>query len=372
MSADRSAVRASLQGITDLPELVAALDPPARTRVAGLFEIIRSVGTTDPPPGMERWLTGHFGSVDAVRRQTIVRITNRWTLEGTLFSGLRSRRPMELADPDDGLTTEEDGSDPFCSPEEKTPAAEWGRVRGAYAVTGANAAKYDAHHAVIVFDRHDPLAFDRASVVDLFRVGRTWAERAREADGDADAYLLTWNCGWRAGASIRHGHAQALLGQGAYPRLARLRRDAAAYEAATGGTYLDDLVGAHRDLGLAVDRGEVSVICLLNPVKERELMIVGPAGMDERDDAFSGTVGETLEAYRDAVGVRSFNLVLHRPPLFGRTGDDGWERIGPMVRIVDRGSPAVRSSDIGSMELYAASVVSADPFRLAEQLRDAL
>jgi hypothetical protein len=43
-----------------------------------------------------------------------------------------------------------------------------------------------------------------------------------------------------------------------------------------------------------------------------------------------------------------------------------------MVHVVDRGSPEVRSSDIGSMELFAASVVSADPFVLARQLREAL
>jgi hypothetical protein len=36
---------------------------------------------------------------------------------------------------------------------------------------------------------------------------------------------------------------------------------------------------------------------------------------------------------------------------------------------VDRGDPANRTSDIGAMELYAASVVASDPFRVAEALR---
>ena len=39
-----------------------------------------------------------------------------------------------------------------------------------------------------------------------------------------------------------------------------------------------------------------------------------------------------------------------------------------MVRIVDRGDPLNRTSDFGAMELYAASVVSSDPFRVAESL----
>jgi hypothetical protein len=372
MSARRPAVRGQTARITSLPETVAALEPAARERIERLFPIQRSVGTTEPPPAMDAWLEARFGSVDAVRRQTIIRVVNRWSLDGTLFSGLRALRPVEVTD--DDARPEPGGSDAFCDPEEQTPAAGWGRVRGVHAVTGANAAKYDAHHAVIVFDRHDPLAFDRETVIDLFDVGRRWAEHARADDPDATAYLLTWNCGWRAGASVRHGHAQALLGHQHYPRVLRLRRDAAAYRAAAGQPYLADLVAAHRDLGLVIDRGPVAILAVLNPVKERELIIAGPPGMDERGEAFAGVVGDVLVAFRDVVGVRAFNLALHRPPLFdGGDGDgDGWDDIGPMVHVVDRGSPAVRSSDIGAMELFAASVVSADPFSLVRQLREAL
>jgi len=39
-----------------------------------------------------------------------------------------------------------------------------------------------------------------------------------------------------------------------------------------------------------------------------------------------------------------------------------------VVRLVDRGDPLNRTSDFGAMELYAASVVSSDPFRVAEVL----
>ena len=36
---------------------------------------------------------------------------------------------------------------------------------------------------------------------------------------------------------------------------------------------------------------------------------------------------------------------------------------------LERGDPANKTSDIGAMELYAASVIAADPFRLADALR---
>lgn len=331
-------------------------------------------GHSDPPPEMSDWLIRHFGSVEAVRSQTVVRVTNRWTLDGTHFSVLRGRRPMEGSSSGEfaKIVAESEGG-PFCSPETDTPADSWGRVRGRHAVTGANAAQYDAHHGVIVFDHHDPLAFTEDSVVDLFAVARSWAERSRAADPEASAYLLIWNCGWRAGGSVVHGHAQVLLGpDGHYARVERFRRDALAYRQATGGSYLADLVAAHRDLGLVAHEADgVAVLASLTPVKERELLVVGPPGMDERTPAFAGTVARTLLAYRDALGVRAFNLALHRPPLAG-DGAEGWGEIGPVIHIVDRGDPGSRNSDIGAMELFVGSVVGTDPFATAAQLREAL
>lgn len=373
---DPPSTPAALTGVVDLPERIAALPGPARERAEGLFRVEVLTGRTDPPPEMDNWLVAHFGSVAAVREQTIVRIQNRWTLDGALFSPLRGRRPIDLLG-EDLLTREVEATreDPFCSPETETPADTWGRVRGLHAISGANAAKYDGHHGVIVFDRHDPLAFDEALVVDLLATGRAWAEREREADPSASAYLLIWNCGRRAGGSIVHGHAQVLLGKGAhYARVERLRRDASAYRSATGRRYLEDLAAVHRDLGLAIDRpGDIAVVVSLTPVKERELLVIGPPGMDERDPRFAGAVASTVVAYRDVLGVRAFNLALQRPPIdaaIART--DGWEELGPVVHLVDRGNPAVRSSDIGAMELFAASVVGSDPFEVAASLRSAL
>jgi len=42
------------------------------------------------------------------------------------------------------------------------------------------------------------------------------------------------------------------------------------------------------------------------------------------------------------------------------------------VRILDRGNPMNRTVDMAAMELYASSVVSSDPFRVIEAVRDAV
>lgn len=364
-----------MNGILDLPSRIAALPTAARERVERLYRVEVEHGRTDPPAEMHDWLISHFGSVDAVREQAVVRVTNRWSLAGSLFSPLRGRRPIAGGRREAyAKLIEASRGDPFCDPEHQTPADAWGRVRGRHAISGANAAMYDAHHGLLVFKRHDPLAFDADQVVEMLDLGRAWADRSREGDPDAVHYLLIWNCGPRAGGSVVHGHAQLLLGRGRpYPRMQRLQRDALAYREATGADYLPELVAAHRDLGLVVAEADgVTVLAHLTPIKERELLIVGQPGMDERAPAFADAVARTVIAYRDGLEVHAFNLALHRPPLSGDHDADAWRGIPPVVHLVDRGDPNATASDIGAMELFAASVVGVDPFDVARQLRDAI
>jgi hypothetical protein len=346
------------------------LDGATRERATRLYDVSVVTARTDPPAELIAWLVATFGSEAAVREQTVVRITNRATLESTLFAPLRAHRPVDGPGPRRNLADEIAATegDPFCEPLTGTPANDFGRVRGARMVSGANAAAADAHHAVLVFDAHDPLAFDVELVADLLSTGRAWADAARAADPAAAHYLLIWNCLWRAGGSIVHGHAQALLGAGAhYARLERLRRDAAAYRSAHGAELLGEMVDVHRDLGLTIDgRDGVTVLAHLTPIKEREAIVIGPVGMDERDPAFAERVAATLMAFRDRIGVRSFNLALWRPPL---DADPAWSWLRPMARIVDRGNLASRPSDIGAMELFATPIVGTDPYEVIAALR---
>lgn len=352
-----------------LPERVKRLGGPARARVERLYDIRTSVGHTDPPPAMAAWLERTFGSVDAVREQRLLKVTNLATLEATLFAPMRARRPVDESPggPEWVRQLTETEGDPFCAPETGTPADTFGRIRGRHVVTGANAGLADAHHAVLVFDRHDPHAFDADLVADVLASARSWAERAHAADSDARNYMLIWNCLWRAGGSIVHGHAQALLGSGPhYARLERWRRDAASYAAIHRGSLLDDIVAVHRDLALALDGPDrVATLAHLTPVKEREVIVAGSPGTDEHAPAFTEAVGHALVAMRDRLAVRSFNLALWCPPLGERRG---WEGVGPMVRIVDRGDLASRSSDIGAMELYGTPIVATDPWEVAAAL----
>lgn len=353
--------------VGDLPRRIADLAGDARHRAERLLDVRVATARTNPPTALEPWLMETFGSIESVREQHVTRVTNLATGEATLFAPLRRRRPIDggAGSGDLAAAIAATTGDPFCDPEAATPASELGRIHGRHMLTGANAAAADAHHAVLVFDRHDPLAFDVDLVADLFETGREWAERAHFADPEATNYALIWNCGWRAGGSIIHGHAQALVGSGLhYARIERWRRDAEAYRLAHTTDLASDMALLHRDLGLATGE-DVTIAAHLTPIKEREVIIIGRVGMDEREPAFTDAVARTLIAYRDRMGVRAFNLALWRPPL---SEHPGWDGIPPIVRLVDRGDPFARASDIGAMELYGTPIVGTDPYEVISHL----
>ena len=120
--------------------------------------MVATTGRLDPPEAMRAWIERSFGSVEAVTEQRVIKVTNRATLEGSLFNGLRASRPLDTSvSVDLEREIEATVGDPFCRPEEGTPADVFGRVRGEYSVTASNVAKYDGFHGVVVFDDHNPL-----------------------------------------------------------------------------------------------------------------------------------------------------------------------------------------------------------------------
>jgi hypothetical protein len=353
--------------ITDLEERIAALPPDARAAAERIFAVSSTVGRLDPPAEMRDWITKQFGSVDAVLAQKIVRVTNLVMLEGALFNDLRARRPAEIKGADEVREIiERSRNDPFCHPETGTPADTFGRIRGEHGITASNIAKYDGYHGVLVFDEHDPLApMDPDVIRDRLLTSRRWALAANEEDPSAKYYFLIWNCLWRAGGSIVHGHTQMTVTRGMhYPRVEMLRRRALEYDAQYGRDYFDDLWLIHDALGLGHERHGARVFASLAPIKESEVIILGRPGEDET--SLATAIAGVISAYRKQ-GVVAYNLALLLPPL-NADGND-WRRFPAHARLVDRGDPANKTSDIGGMELYAASVVAADPFRLAEVLR---
>jgi hypothetical protein len=240
-------------------------------------------------------------------------------------------------------------------------------VRGKYCVTASNIAKFDGFHGLVVFNERHPLRFTREMLHDYIDTGGRWGDLAHASDPEAKYYMFLWNCLWRAGASLLHGHAQVIMGRGMhYAAVEYLRQRAAVYQAHHRANYFNDLFLVHQSIGCGFEKGGTKVIANLAPKKENEVLLFAPFVSDSLKDR----VYETLECFRDRLGVSSFNVVIYTPP-WSET-PESWEGFPVVVRIVDRGDPSSRTADMGAMELYAASVVSSDPFALARSLRECM
>lgn len=353
------------QTIMALDDIVTGLPHQERSLFERIFTVGVQYGTIVPPPEMIPWIKRQFGSLDSTLEQKIVRVTNLITLEGVLFNWLRSSRPVWKGQPLDlGLELAKNSDDPLRDPYTTTPADIFGRVRGRYCVTASNVAKFDGFHGLVVFDEPHPLRWDREMLRDYLETGERWALEAHRSDPEARYYLFIWNCLWRAGASLIHGHAQVMLGRGMhYPAVESLRRAGLRYQADYRANYFDDLYRVHEMVGCGFERNGVRILANLAPKKEHEVILLAPWPTE----ALKDTIYDTLACLRDRLNVESFNLVIYRPPL-GAT-EENWEGFPIMVRIVDRGDPNSRTVDFGAMELYAASVVSSDPFKLAAVLQ---
>ncbi|MEI6046805.1 MAG: hypothetical protein WCS37_20860 [Chloroflexota bacterium] len=354
--------------ITKVNELISKLPPTERNLCERLFLVSSGIGQLQVPPHKRASVEEIFGSYRTVERQQIVRITNRVTLETTIYNELRSSRPQQVDKSLDLEKLVEAGrgqADPFNQPTEDTTADIFGRVEGAYSVTASNIAKLETWHGVVVFNEFHPHKFGPEQVIDYLLTAREWAEVAHQKDPKAIYYLFLWNCLWKAGSSVIHGHAQMCLGRDMhYGKIERLRRDAVTYRERHKRSYFNDLVQAHRALGLTADPVDmVKALTYLTPTRNREIILL--------TDLYSPELGEALYkilAYYQSLGVTSFNVVVQMPPI--RPSAEDWNGFPVLVRIVDRGDPRNRGNDVGAIDLFAAEAVINDPFTLARGLRE--
>jgi len=182
-------------------------------------------------------------------------------------------------------------------------------------------------------------------------------------DQEARYFFLMWNCLWKSGASILHGHMQMTLGRGMhYAKIEHLRRASLLYQIGHGVSYFDDLYAIHQSLGLVTDHGKVRILAYLTPTKEKEVILLSKC----LDEDLKYAVYRVLDCFVRKLGVTSFNLALCMRPIDSVPED--WQGFPMVVRVVDRGDPNNRTADFGAMELYASSVITSDPFQVAQAL----
>ncbi|MFP3946914.1 MAG: hypothetical protein ACOC5L_04560 [Halobacteriota archaeon] len=344
--------------ILQLPQQVESLAQESRTIFTRIFDFSINKGELRLPDSIKEWAESKLGSC---QEQHIVRVTNKITYEGTLFNELRSKRPIDVRVGEElEKIIESTRGGAFCHPDTQTPADPFGRVRGEHCITASNIAKYDYLHGVIIFNDHNPFVYEQEKIADYLQTALEWFKKGNEYDNRAIYPFFMWNCLWRAAASIVHGHAQVLISHQPYSTAEFMKDVAASYSREYGNNYFHDLFTVHEALGIGTEMKGVKIMANLAPIKEKELIMISGEPTN-----LSHCISKALKCYH-RLGVRSFTLAIFMPPLVERSS---WKDFPYVVRLVDRGDPMNRTTDIGAMELYAGhSVVSSDPYKVFKEL----
>ena len=397
----------SAQDFANKPAEFGLAGPLGSTPVTRIFRVKKKQASMIVPDGfaprvreMFSAYPGGVENLDFIQRQTVVTTYNLWTEEYSMFNevrryrpGFREKLPEETLRQIDENWESTRGADKcdFCG--NRTAVELFGRIDGKHCYVASNVAKYERWHALLVAHEHHPLRYTLDGIVDALATARKWFELANGRDPEARFPHLMWDAGSRASASQPHLHMQLSLSHNAYfTRAEHTRLSAWAYaEAHPGHNYWADVVAAHETLGLAVRRGDCAVLSYVTPIKEREVIVVGPSAYDR---CFGELFYAALAALRDGLHTRAFSAaVLPEPlgknpttsPVAGQeepmTAEDALRRsflernrgarypYPALARIVDRGVPGDVRSDVGAMEFFGANNVAADPWATMPHLR---
>jgi hypothetical protein len=273
-------------------------------------------------------------------------------------------------------------------------------------VTASNLFKFTAHHGLVLFKHHDPVAFTEPQLGGLLAAAQGWAHAAHGAHPDTARHpTLLWNALPRSGASQFHGHAQVVMSQAPLPEAAAAAAAAAAYEAAAleqrggaaAGCYAADVAAAHGALGLrrtlrvtapggggSGGSSSSSATCFASvaPYKDCECVVHGASASSP---AFVRLLHIVMRTLLDRCGVVTFNATVSglslapSPPASqdeaaraSSTSAEEEEEAalfgggGVTARVVSRGHAASRASDFGALEVFGgASIGHTSPWTVA-------
>ena len=342
------------------------------------------------------------GAVSFLESQYVVTARNFWSRELSMFNEIRRYRPgfvektpdSTLIDIDKTMRSSAGESCDFCS--NRTAVDIFGSISGKHCHVVSNAAKYSKWHSLVLPKAHDLADVTLDVMTDVCSTMASWFKKIPAVDSTRSGqhHYAMWDYNARASASQPHIHIQIMSNRHFLTRHEDTIIAAWDYHLRhPGRNYWPDVVRAHEEVGLGIRHEACVVLPYLTPIKEKELIVLGPS-IDT--PCFARLWYTVIRVLREKYGNRAFSSAVTPEPSRasveqdyrdaqkngdaaagrGRERDAAWKHVvrtfPAIARTVDRGVPGDLRSDVGAQELYGGYNVAADPFSMMEHLQEVL
>jgi len=228
--------------------------------------------------------------------------------------------------------------DPFCDYKKNTPFDLFGRLENKLAITASNLAKSSQNHSLVIFKNHNLRKIGLDDIENAFKLTNLWFSKFNQK-----FKIIIWNFGFRAGASVYHPHLQIFSLDNIPLKIKDLFDKFDNYKNIFNSNYLDDYFLITKFLRLGKEYEDIKISLNLTPIKDKEIIFWG-----NNFDKKIKPISKIIFSYFKSLSQEDFNLLLFI------------ENKSFLGFLVSRGNVHKLNSDIGSLELYAFSVVGFD------------
>ncbi|GFO15639.1 hypothetical protein PoB_004214400 [Plakobranchus ocellatus] len=344
-------------------------------RFSAIYSVEKRFGNVRMPKSFEPKVRGWLGNKDELFQelfhQEIIHMINMYTRETTVFNPLRDKRPVTKPKESEEdyikrITKESEATCDFCRYKNFTAEHTFGREETKLSFTASNIFKLDTLHAVVTIKDHDPINWSLEQYMDMMMLTVKWLKKAHASDPSAVYPAIIWDLLPKSGSSQLHPHDQVFLSPNRYQGMVETwRRAAQDYFVDFQSNYFSDLVSIYSALGLVATHRSAVALASLTPRKDNEVIIIAP----EADTDFFELIYYVLRAYIDDMKKYSFSLGGGFPAM---SAEAKAGRIPAFVRVITRGVTTEIRTDISALELFTATNVNIDPYRVIAAIQDSV
>ena len=257
--------------IEDLTKFIALLRVKKQTKLCQeqykLFKSIYGIRTKETTvvlsetflPKVKKWMNGNKELVEATKKQTIIFVDNKWSLESVVFNPVRAKRPGgqgvgSVAEYVKNLIAKAKETCDFCSYKKYTASDSFGRIESERNVAISNTFKIEKYHGMVVFKEHDPIHFNQDQFIDAMDLAMQWFEKTNSLVPDHKYRHMYWDILPKASASQVHPHIHmALANYAYYAKWNRLHKAGLKFSESIPNTnYWSAVLQVHNALGLSI------------------------------------------------------------------------------------------------------------------------